>query len=41
MGMESRGGTIRKKKLGELLCEKAYLDESRSGRGVGGTEGQA
>jgi hypothetical protein len=28
MGMESRGGTIRKKKLGELLCEKAYLDEN-------------
>jgi type II secretory ATPase GspE/PulE/Tfp pilus assembly ATPase PilB-like protein len=28
MGMESRVGTIRKKKLGELLCEKAYLDET-------------
>ena len=28
MGMESRVGTIRKKKLGELLCEKAYLDEA-------------
>jgi len=28
MGMESRAGTIRKKKLGELLCEKAYLDET-------------
>jgi len=26
--MESRVGTIRKKKLGELLCEKAYLDEA-------------
>jgi type IV pilus assembly protein PilB len=26
MGIESRGGAVRKK-LGELLCEKAYLDE--------------
>jgi len=26
--MDSRNNTIRKKKLGELLCEKAYLDEA-------------
>jgi len=26
--MDTRGGTVRKKKLGELLCEKAYLDEA-------------
>ncbi len=28
MGIEARGGTVRRKKLGELLCEKAYLDEA-------------
>ncbi|MBM4026754.1 MAG: type II secretion system protein GspE [Planctomycetes bacterium] len=28
MGIDSRGGTVRKKKLGELLREKAYLDEA-------------
>jgi type IV pilus assembly protein PilB len=28
MGIEVRGGTIGRKKLGELLCEKAYLDEA-------------
>jgi type IV pilus assembly protein PilB len=27
MGIESRGGTVRKR-LGELLCERAYLDEA-------------
>jgi hypothetical protein len=27
MGIEARGGTVRKK-LGELLCERAYLDEA-------------
>jgi len=27
MGMDARGGTTRKKKLGELLCERAYLNE--------------
>src|SRR4030042_1897705 len=27
MGTESGGSTIRKKKLGELLCERAYLDQ--------------
>jgi len=31
MGMDSRSNTIRKKKLGELLCEKAYLDEAGLG----------
>jgi type IV pilus assembly protein PilB len=28
MGMDSRSNTVQKKKLGELLCEKAYLDEA-------------
>ncbi len=28
MGIDSRNGAARKKKLGELLCEKAYLDEA-------------
>jgi type IV pilus assembly protein PilB len=28
MGMESHVSTVHKKKLGELLCERAYLDEA-------------
>jgi len=28
MGIDSRSSVVRKKKLGELLCEKAYLDEA-------------
>ncbi|MGE5294234.1 MAG: GspE/PulE family protein [Solirubrobacterales bacterium] len=31
MGIDPRGSTIRRKKLGELLCEKAYLDEGDLG----------
>ncbi len=31
MGIDPHGGTIRKKKLGELLCERAYLDEADLG----------
>jgi type IV pilus assembly protein PilB len=31
MGIDARGGTVRKKKLGELLCERAYLDEDALG----------
>ncbi|MBN1506729.1 MAG: Flp pilus assembly complex ATPase component TadA [Sedimentisphaerales bacterium] len=29
--MDSHGGNIRRKRLGELLCEKAYLDEAGLG----------
>ena len=31
MGIDPHGSTVRKKKLGELLCEKAYLDEADLG----------
>jgi len=31
MQIEPHGSTVRRKKLGELLCEKAYLDEVNLG----------
>lgn len=31
MGMDSGGQVVRKKRLGELLCERAYLDEAGLG----------
>jgi len=29
--MDSQGGNARRKRLGELLCERAYLDEAGLG----------
>ncbi len=31
MGIDPHGSTVRRRKLGELLCEKAYLDEADLG----------
>jgi type IV pilus assembly protein PilB len=31
MGIDPHGSTVRKKRLGELLCERAYLDEAGLG----------